>query len=225
MDMQGINIYWQQLSPEDIEARKNRDFVGGLWDEIGQLQFDFLKAKGLLPHHNLLDIGCGCLRAGVKIVPYLNDGHYYGLDINASLLEAGKVELANAGIEKTVNLLVDDSFNASQFGVKFDFAIAQSVFTHIHANLITHCLAQVRKVLRPDGKFFATFFEAPYPAHIEPVNQVLGPSFIDHDPFHYSFEELKSLARFAGLKATYINNFDHPRGQKMICFTLPESCE
>ncbi len=38
--------------------------VGGLWDEIGQLQFDFLRAKGLLPRHKLLDFGCGSLRGG-----------------------------------------------------------------------------------------------------------------------------------------------------------------
>jgi hypothetical protein len=54
MDMQGINAYWQQLSSEDIAAKTHRDFVGGLWDELGQLQFDFLKQHGL-PQHKLLD--------------------------------------------------------------------------------------------------------------------------------------------------------------------------
>ena len=39
--------------------------IGGLWDQMGQHQFDFLKKKGLKPQHKLLDIGCGSLRGGV----------------------------------------------------------------------------------------------------------------------------------------------------------------
>ncbi len=32
--------------------------IGGRWEEIGRLQFDFLVAEGLMPAHTLLDIGC-----------------------------------------------------------------------------------------------------------------------------------------------------------------------
>ncbi len=38
--------------------------VGGMWEEIGRLQFVFLVEKGLQPHHEMLDIGCGTLRGG-----------------------------------------------------------------------------------------------------------------------------------------------------------------
>ena len=41
--MKGINDYWQRLSEEDIAAGKHRDFVGGIWDDIGRLQLEFLK--------------------------------------------------------------------------------------------------------------------------------------------------------------------------------------
>ncbi|MGG6294672.1 hypothetical protein ACQ4M4_09620 [Leptolyngbya sp. AN02str] len=61
--MQNVNQYWRQLTPEEIKAGKHRQFIGGLWEELGQLQFDFLKENGLLPEHRLLDMGCGSLRA------------------------------------------------------------------------------------------------------------------------------------------------------------------
>jgi hypothetical protein len=44
--MKGVNSYWQQLSEEDIAAGKHREFVGGLWGDIGRLQMEFLKQQG-----------------------------------------------------------------------------------------------------------------------------------------------------------------------------------
>ena len=58
-NMSKINRYNRQLTQEQINAGIHRDMVGGMWDEIGRLQFEFLRARGLKPNHRLLDIGCG----------------------------------------------------------------------------------------------------------------------------------------------------------------------
>src|SRR5262245_17052197 len=92
--MVGVNEYHRALTDEEIRAGAHRDFVGGLWDEIGRLQFDFLVAHGLKPEHKLVDVGCGALRGGVHFIRYLKPGHYFGLDLNASLIKAGERELA-----------------------------------------------------------------------------------------------------------------------------------
>ena len=42
--------------------------VGGLSDEIGPLQFFFLRWEGLRPEHTLVDVGCGGLLGGVHFV-------------------------------------------------------------------------------------------------------------------------------------------------------------
>jgi hypothetical protein len=67
---------------EVVAAGQQRSIVGGEWDEIGRLQFDFLNGAGLKPRHVLLDVGCGCLRGGVHFVAYLERGNYVGIDIN-----------------------------------------------------------------------------------------------------------------------------------------------
>ena len=141
----------------DVTAR---EAVGGLWEVIGPLQFRFLLDEGLQPHHTLLDIGCGCLRGGVHYVGYLADGHYYGIEAACWLLEAGRDELARAGLgDRRVHLLCRDDFDCSSFGTTFDFAIAQSLFTHLPWNSIQRCLAEAQKVLAPGGRLYATFFE------------------------------------------------------------------
>ena len=39
-----------------------KNYVGGKWDQIGKLQFEFLKKNNLKPDHCFLDIGCGAFR-------------------------------------------------------------------------------------------------------------------------------------------------------------------
>ncbi len=78
--MRGINGYFKELTKQDIDNNVHRNFVGGLWDALGQLQLEFLINSGLQPNHKLLDIGCGCLRGGVhyviKYLKYSGTDHY-----------------------------------------------------------------------------------------------------------------------------------------------------
>ena len=53
--MYGVNPYGVELTDEEIRAGRHREFVGGLWSELGKLQLDFLRAQGLRPDHRLLD--------------------------------------------------------------------------------------------------------------------------------------------------------------------------
>ena len=110
----------------------------------------------------------------------------------------------------------------SRFGIKFDYMLAVSVFTHLYGNHIVRCLAEARKALAPQGQFLATFFSAPNPAHLEPITQQPGDvvTYYDRDPFHYSIEEMTSLAEMAGLKTELIGGWQHPRNQWMLAFSL-----
>jgi SAM-dependent methyltransferase len=218
------NQYGRQLTPEEIAAGAHRSFVGGMWDEIGKLQLEFLQGQGLQPAHKLLDVGCGALRGGIHFAQFLQPGRYYGIDLNASLIEAGKTELERSGLAgKNAQLLVDGEFKMSRFGEKFDFLIAVSVFTHLFGQHVVRALREASHVLAPAGRFYATFFIAPEPAHLEPITHERGgiTTKYDSDPFHYGFPEIEALSGFAGLHARLIGEWNHPRNQQMVCFTLP----
>src|SRR5262245_47018285 len=158
----------------------HRDYVGGLWETIGRLQFDFLVGRGLLPRHRLLDVGCGCLRGGVYFIAYLEAGHYFGLDKEPLLLAAGITEVGRELFEaKQPVLRVAGDFAPRPFGEAVDFALAQSVFTHLPAPLVRSCLRRVRMGVRPGGTFLATFFESE-----RPRRNPARPH--DHDYFAYT---------------------------------------
>jgi hypothetical protein len=221
--IQGINSYYKELSLDDIKNKVHRNFVGGHWEKLGKLQLDFLIEYGLKPNHKLLDLGCGCLRGGIYFLDYLDAGNYFGLDINSSLIEAGKVEVQEANLSSKIpNLLVDDSFSIDKFGCKFDYIFSLSLFTHLPFNMIVRCLVQVKKHLNTKGTYYSTFFEAQSSAHITPVKQMPGniTTNYDSDPFHYSVEELAFMSNIANLKLEIIGDWNHPRNQKMAAFIL-----
>ena len=99
---------------------------------MGELQFEYLKEMGMRPHHKVGDVGCGALRGGVRIIPYLDAGNYYGLDINASCIEAAWFEIETHRLEhKRAELICDDGFRMRKFGAQFDYALGVSLFTHL----------------------------------------------------------------------------------------------
>lgn len=222
-----INDYYNRLfSKKEIKQGAHRDGVGGMWEELGKLQFEFLLERGLKPPMKLIDIGCGSLRGGVRFVEYLDKGNYYGIDVNKSLLDAGYgTELALKGLQAKLpcsNLLVEDRFRVSRFGVEFDFALAQSVFTHLPLNHVRLCLIEVSKCLKRSGRFYATFFEVPDGAPVEKefFHSPGGVTTYPHlDPYHYRQKDFSWASEGLGLEFEYIGDWGHPRAQKMLCFT------
>lgn len=215
-----VNSYGRQLTPAEIAERQHREFVGGLWDEVGSLQFGFMRSRGLQPTNRLVDVGCGALRGGIHFVRYLAPGNYYGLDVNASLIDAGKRELGDVHLRhKQPHLLVSDTFDCGAFGTTFPYALAVSLFSHLNMNLIIACLANVRGVLEPNGRFYASYWEAPTSAHLEPLRHPSGiVTYYGSDSYHYSFEEMQGMAERSGMRVERIGDWGHPRGQTMLAF-------
>ncbi|MDD5109696.1 MAG: sulfotransferase [Patescibacteria group bacterium] len=201
--------------------------VGGLWEEVGQLQFDFLVQQGLQPHHHLLDIGCGSMRGGVRFIRYLRSDHYFGVDKDPVLLWTGRqFELEpNRLLDKRPTLKVMENFDFQALRQQFDYAIAVSVFTHIPLNQIIQCLRNVASVLVPGGKLFATIFESPSgAAWLKPqVNRchdgTTVTTYPTQDPFHYDLRTFEQICQGTDLQCTYLGEWQHPRNQKMLVFT------
>lgn len=199
--------------PEGIALFGHRDYVGGMWDEIGRLQFDFLVAQGLLPHHVLLDIACGSLRAGVHLIPYLDPGNYLGVEKEPELVRAGLEQELTREVreEKRQEILVTDSFEFDRLTRRPDFAIAQSLFTHLTPEMIRLCLGRLAAVAPPHLRFFATFFEAGW--WRPPRNPERSHT---HTLFEYRRRDMRALGRETGWSMDYIGEWEHPRGQRMV---------
>jgi SAM-dependent methyltransferase len=207
-------------------ADRLRRQVGGNWDVIGPMQLEYLQREGLEPGHALLDVGCGTLRGGIHFVRYLDDGNYYGIDINPEMLEGGRQELALGGLaDRRCTLRATDTFDAD-FGRPFDFALALSVFTHVPLNSVVLCLTNLSEQLAPGGRFYATFFRGPDgPDRRAPIRQPAlegfssAKTYCDRNNYHYAFSDFLFAAQGLPLRVDDVGDWGHPRGQQMLRFT------
>jgi len=203
----------------------HRKVIGGAWDEIGPLQFEYLRSNGLEPSMRLLDVGCGSLRGGVHFARYLDPGNYYGIDISQELLDAGyEIELAELGLQDRVprsNLVATAEFEAGGFGVDFDALLAVSVFTHLPHNHIRMCMTRMAEVTRGGSRFYATVFLAPEDA--DPWQPITHPpagitTYPTVNPYHYRAVDVGFWAEALPWRLERIEEWGHPRGQSMAVF-------
>lgn len=221
-----ISSYYDPKAADWITASPDahRGAIGGLWEELGALQRDFLLAQGLQAADRLLDLGCGSLRAGVKLVPVLAPGGYYGLDLLQALLDAGyDREIVPAGLAGRLpraNLLADDEFDARAFGVTFDVVLAQSLFTHLPPDHLVRALERLEPVTARGARLFATFFIAPDDHFGGPVQHQPGGivSHPDRDPFHTTPDRLAAATAGRAWRFEWVKDWTHPRNQKMALF-------
>ncbi|WP_123619165.1 class I SAM-dependent methyltransferase [Halorubrum sp. CSM-61] len=198
---------YRRLMKYRIENFGPDESVGGFEDDIGQLQFDFLKRQGLSPSDTLLDLGCGVLRGGRFYIPYLEQGNYIGMDISPDAIEEGKKIVGHEIEKKQPQFYVNDDLKFADVAEEADYIIAQSVFSHLPKEDIRECFTHLHRVLDTDGVFYATFSDEED----------------DRDKnFAYPNGELIDLAEDCGLNATLLTleEYPHPYGQRMLEISL-----
>lgn len=123
----------------------------------GRVQFDYLVANGLKPEHRFLDYGCGPMRGGVHVVPYLTDGTYVGADISRRFMQRGIRLMEEACIERSrYHLVTIRDFDLSDLhGFRFDMAASFSALQYVADDDLKRILSGIRRVL--DGRFFYDF--------------------------------------------------------------------
>jgi hypothetical protein len=105
-----------------------------MFDTIGATQFAILTLFfGLRERHKLLEIGAGSLRAARFIIPYLDAGHYFGVEPNTESVRLGiEFELGpEMAKRKKPRFISRSDFGFHEFGEHFDYVLSYSVFPHV----------------------------------------------------------------------------------------------
>jgi SAM-dependent methyltransferase len=138
----------------DPEGAPHRLASGGHWSETGVWQIEFLRRQGLEPGHYVLDVGCGSLAAAVHLLPFLDENHYWGLERDAALVEAGVgIELPRVGVvPERGHFLINDTFELNGIPA-LDVAVASSVFAYLPFNSVARCIESVVRMLKQSGRF------------------------------------------------------------------------
>lgn len=141
--------------------RHYRAFVGPPedYDVIGALQFTALFALGMREWHRVADVGCGSLRAGRLIIPYLRPQRYFGIEPEEWLVADGLEQELGADVArvKEPSFAYRDDFQIDCFGVDFDYILAQSVFSHTYGDMARKAVANLAGSLSPSGMLLVNY--------------------------------------------------------------------
>ncbi len=168
------------------------------YDFMGATQFRLLCTLGLRASHNMLDVGCGSLRAGRLFISYLDEGRYYGIEPNDWLIEeAIRNQLGKDLMDiKKPKFDYNSQFTTDIFSQQFDFIVAQSIFSHAGSDLISIALRNFKDSLKPNGLIVVTF--------IERIKDFDGDGWVYPGCVGYRRSTIKRFAREAGLFVTRI---------------------
>jgi hypothetical protein len=192
-----------------------RAFVGPPedYDRVAAMAFNLLTCIGLRQQHRVLDVGCGSLRIGRLLIPYLDKGNYLGIEPNRWLVTDGILnEVGQDQIRiKAPRFFYRASLAGCGENLRLEYALAQSIFSHCALPLVRDWLAHLSAHLRDEGALLATFccgtedFDG---------NGWIYPACVSYRP-----ETLAALAGEAGF-AFEVLNWRHPR-QAWALFAKP----
>jgi hypothetical protein len=153
------------------------------------------------------------------LIPFLDRGHYLGLDANETLVRRGIEQELSEGIvrEKKPEFVFSDRFEFTRFSRVPTVAIAVSLFTHLTAADIAVCLGNLRAWTGSRSVLHATYFEVARPVRNYRRSHT-------HLGFHYTRREIQSLGEHSGWCCEPADDWRDDIGhQKMMCFSPAEA--
>ena len=182
------------------ELPPHRSYCADFWEETIPLIIEMLKEHGLKPEHKLADMGCGAFRSGLSIIPYLNTGNYYGIDINQYLIEDGyELEIKDKKLDDKFplnNIKITHDYDMTDFRVKFDYVWSFSLWTHLDLSECDKCLYEISKVINVGGIYLTTCFivsKQNYKKEGKIVCDVTIKTHHNKDPYHHTFESFSKM--------------------------------
>lgn len=180
------NLVKEKLKSNDKDEAMSQS-IGGNFYHFGIFQRELLFQQGLKKNSSILDFGCGSgrLANALKNFKKIN---YVGIDVVQELLDYAKdiCRRDDWGFLKSTGFtlpLQDDSV---------DMIACFSVFTHLLHEETYAYLAEMRRVLKPEGKIVFSFLDFSVPEHwtvfssnlIQLQNHIHLNQFVDSKAIH-----------------------------------------
>lgn len=174
------------------------------YDRIAAMTFNLLTCLGLREDDVALDVGCGSLRIGRLLIPYLAPGNYIGVEPNEWLVNDGIInELGGEDLVrlKRPHFVFRDSIAGEPNLPKARFAFAQSIFSHCGGDLVARWLNELHGALTEDGALVATH----WPGNKDNDRE----GWIYPDCVGFTVETMQALGEAAGFRVRRLD-WHHP---------------
>lgn len=171
-----------------------------------------LQHAGLRPTDRVLDVGSGIGRVALPLTHYLADtGTYTGLEPVDSAVDWCSRNISEQNPNFTFdyvdlnNAMYNPRGTVDPLGFRFPYADASfdlvflfSVFTHMQPAAVAHYLAEIRRVLAPEGRLLASVF----------VMDKEGREQVKGGKAHRPFQKAEKMR--VGSRSFWTDNLDLP---------------
>lgn len=190
--------------------------AGAGYDIVGDLQLELLKLNGCVPTSQVLEVGCGCLSAGRKIIPYLETGHYVGIDPNKWLIDVALENMPELKDRGPV-FLYNDQFDPSETEREFDFVISHSILSHAAKYQLGQFLRNLKPSLNPNGRIIASLRMCDASA-APGCLETAGETWTYPHPVFFSWDTIQQVSTECGIEADW-----KPAYRKLFVSKLPDN--
>jgi SAM-dependent methyltransferase len=182
------------------------------FEQGGREQLIALLNEGLTPESKVLDIGCGCLRVAYWLIRFLDPGCYFGIEPASVRVDYGlRYLFAPEEIEgKRPHFDFNANFDSSVFGVKFDFFLAGSIWTHASKRQVEATLDGFVRDSTAKGIFLASYLPARSLEEVYEGDRWVGTSHESDTPgvIRHSLEWIVQQCEARGLAVRELPGLD-----------------
>ena len=133
----------------------------------------YQSVKAISPGRKVLDYGCGWGRITRLLPYYFADENIFGVDVNRDLIDSARQTLPSLSFE-----CIESMGRLPYSSSTFDLIFANSVFSHLSEISATATIAELCRVLAPDGVLLLSVLQHKHLTQFYESNPLWGPKII-----------------------------------------------